>query len=344
MLQLTPGLKVLQRMDPLTAAHLHRAQTALRSAVDEDDQRAKAAAFVDAALAIAGGTSGRNRLDALTKCTNPLVTKAAAHLTLDDEWEGAADDLASAFLESIAERSIIEQLRRYGRAMPRATGRVILASDVVGDVVAEGDPKPTKHLTLTPSTLQPTKAVATIVMSRELSGALGREGRKLFENELRSSVARASNQSILSALTLNAPTVSSVGDPLADLRAGLEAAPASEAYVVAMPSRAVVDLSTRAEAGPDLGIRGGEFRPGISIVAIDGATDSVVIPVTRCAIWDSGLRLRSAGQAVVDMRDDPQAEPERISLWQAGMLGLLAERSWALVQADGVIVVEAGND
>lgn len=332
-------------MDPLTAAHLHRAQTALRSAVDEDDQRAKAAAFVDAALAIAGGTSSLNRLDALTKCTNPLVAKAAAHLTLDDEWEGAADDLASAFLESISERSIIEQLRRYGRAMPRATaGRVIVASDVVGDVVAEGDPKPIKHLTLTPSTLQPIKAVATIVMSRELSGALGREGRKLFENELKSSVARASNQSILSALTLNAPTVSSVGDPLADLRAGLEAAPVSEAYVVAMPSRAVVDLATRAEAGPNLGIRGGEFRPGISIVAIDGATDSVVIPVTRCAIWDSGLSLRSASQAVVDMRDDPQAEPERISLWQAGMLGLLAERSWALVEADGVIVVEADND
>lgn len=328
-------------MDPITTAHVARAKSALSLALGGEGQRERAKAFVDAARAILRSGSG-NMLKALADSPNSLVSKAAAHLVLDDEWDTASGEMAAAFLETVAEHSIIDLLKRYGRALPAQARSVVIASDAVGDMVVEGGVKPVKHLDLNQAAVEPIKTVGMVILSEELANATDAEA--LFEHELRAAVARASNASILSALTdSDTTTITGNADPLNNLRLGLAAAAPSHGYVIAMPSGAVAALATCVENKGGMGVRGGTFVPGVEVIAIDDADEIVVIPSTRIALWDGGLKLRSARHATVDLRDDPEAEPKRVNLWQNNLRGLLLERSWALASADGVVIVESGG-
>lgn len=330
-------------MDPIQFSHMARARTALDRAITDASAVENAEAFKAAAWAILKSGAG-DTLTALRNCDNPIVSKAAAHAVLDDEWDEGAAELARDYLASIAEQSVLDSLKRYGGVLPVQSRRVMIASDAVGDIVAEGDPKPVRRLNLSLGDVEPTKAVGLVVLTKELADAAGPEGRRLFEAELAASVARASNASILGAL-VNSGTQSTAGtgDPLADLRAGLQMAGPSHGYVVAMPAGYVVDLATRAENRGGMGVRGGTFVPGVEIVAVDDASAITVVPASRVAIWDGGIELRSAEHASVDMRDTPESPAQAVSLWQSGCLGLILERQWHLAQADDVVIVERGS-
>lgn len=324
--------------DPIHAARLSLA----RDSIDKmlGDTGAKAQAFADAAWCMLHAKAPGSTLRALRSCPNPLVAKAAAHSTFDAEWSDAAAEMAAAYLGTLAELSILDSLKRYARVLPVNSRHVMIASDAVGDLVAEGHPKPVKRLNLSIGDIEPNKACGIVVMTEEFLNATGPEGRRLFENELAAAVTRASNASILGALVnSNTIGVSGTGDPLADLRAGLQAAGPSHGYVVAAPAGDVVDLATRVE-NRGMGVRGGSFVPGVEVVAVDDATAITVIPASRIALWDGGLELRSAEHASVDMRDTPESPAELVSLWQSNSYGLLLERKWHLAQADDVVIVE----
>src|SRR5690606_25686112 len=100
--------------------------------------------------------------------------------------------------------------------LPVQSHRVMIASDAVGDLAAEGAPKPVKRLSLSMGDVEPTKALGIVVLTQELANAAGPEGRQMFEAELAASVAQASNASILGVL-VNSGTLSTpgTGDPLA---------------------------------------------------------------------------------------------------------------------------------
>lgn len=328
--------------DPIHAARLSLARDSIDALIGNHAE--KAAAFTDLAWALLHAKAPGSSLKAMQNCGNPLVQRAAAHALADDVWENGGADLAASYLASIAEFSILDSLKKYARVLPVSSRSVMIAADAVGDVVAEGHPKPVKKLSLSLSDVEPTKAVGLVVLTEELATAAGPEGRRLFEAELAAAVTRASNASILSALAdSDAVTVPGTGDPLADLRAGLQAAGPSDGYVVAMPSGAVADLATRVENRGGMGVRGGTFVPGVEIVAVDGADAITVIPASRVALWDGGLRVSSAEHASVDMRDTPESPAELVSLWQTNSVGLLLERTWHLAQADSVAVVELGS-
>lgn len=334
-------------MDDLQTAALLRARAAIDIAagtLPRDAQAARAKEFVDVALAMLPARSTAEAVEHL-RASSPssIVRKAVAHSVFGDElWHNDdARALAQAYLASIAENSVLDQLTRYARMLPAGSRRVLLASDAVGDVVAEGDPKPVRSLTLSLGDVEPTKAAAIVVLSRELVDVGGDAMRVLFERELRAAVGRACNQSILGRLvTSDAIEVAGTGDPLADLRAGLRAAGPSLGFVAAMPAGDVADLATRTENRGGMGIRGGTFVPGVEVVAIDGAVQTVVIPASRLALWDRGLEIRPAGHATVDMRDSPDSPAAMVSLWQTGCYGLLVERNWHLAgDVEGVVVV-----
>lgn len=328
--------------DPIHAARLSLARNSIDALIG--NQAEKAAAFTDLAWALLRAKQPGSSMKALRECGNPIVEKAAAHALADDVWENGGADLAASYLASIAEFSIIDSVKKFARVLPTNSRSVMIAADAVGDVVAEGHPKPVKRLSLSLGDVEPTKAVGMVVMTEELATAAGPEGRRLFEAELAAAVARASNASVLSALAdSDTITVPGTGDPLADLRAGLQAAGPSDGYVVAAPTGAVADLATRVENRGGMGVRGGTFVPGVEIVAVDGADAITVIPASRVALWDGGLRVSSAEHASVDMRDTPESPAELVSLWQTNSVGLLLERQWHLAQADSVAVVELGS-
>lgn len=328
-------------MDCLELAAVHRARSALDLAMSATPTRGdRAKAFTDAAFSLLSSTRG-NALQTLAEHENLTLQKAATpgHSTLDEVWASPAGSaLAQNYLESVADGSLLDSLASSATIIPPGARAVMVASAAVGDVVAEGDPKPVRRLNLSIADAVPTKSCGIVVLTEELARLPG--ARALFEAELHRAVARAANDAVLDAL-IDSSTVTEpgTGDPLNDLRIGLRAAPASSAFVVATRPGQVADLATRPEAAPGFGPGGGEFRSGIHVVPVEGAPGTVVIPSSRVALWLGPLLIRPADQATVAMRDDPNSPAQQVSLWQTNSLGLLIERSWHIAQADGVVVV-----
>jgi len=325
-------------MDPMQFAALSRARTALDVAVAGESEGAKTKAFTDLAFAMLMHNKA-NIGNALRAHPSSLVQKAAAHALSDDVWNNAdAAALAAAYIGSIAEGSLLDQILRYGNPIPLKLQHALVASGFSADVIAEGDPKVVKHINLGLANVTTRKAAAIVVMTNELVRAIG--GRTLFENELRKSVTRAINASVLDQLTdSDTHSIASTGDALADLRAGLAAAGPSTGYVVAAPAVDVLDLSLRLENRGGMGVRGGTFVPGVEIVAMDSITAMNIIPASQISVLDGGLQVRGAEHATVNMSDTPTSPSEMVSLWQTNSVGLLAERNFFLAHAAPMVVV-----
>ncbi|PZS68262.1 MULTISPECIES: hypothetical protein [Stenotrophomonas maltophilia group] len=329
-------------MDHMQFAALSRARTALDVMVAGESDASKVKAFTDIAFAMMVHNKA-NIGNALRNHASPLVQKAAAHALSDDVWTNDdAAALAAAYIGSIAEGSLLEQIVRYGNRLPLNLPHVMVASGFSADVIAEGDPKVVKHMNLGLSNVSTRKAAAIIVLTNELIRAAG--GRTLFETELRKAVTRAINASVLDQLT-DSDTISipGSGDALADLRAGLYMAGPSAGYVVAMPAADVLDLSLRQENRGGMGVRGGTFVPGVEIVAMDEITDIHVIPASQVSVLDGGLQVRGAEHATVTMADSPTSPSELVSLWQTNSTGLLAERNFFMSHAAPIVIVQGGS-
>ncbi|WP_223496770.1 hypothetical protein [Stenotrophomonas indicatrix] len=329
-------------MDHMQFAAVSRARTALDVAVAAESEAVRIKAFGDIAYGMLLNNKA-NIGDVLRNHPSPLVQKAVAHTMTEEVWQGVdGAALAAAYIGSIAEGSLLDQVLRYGNPLPINLPYVMVASGSSADVIAEGDPKVVKHLNLGLTDVETKKAAAIIVLTAELARAVG--GRALFESELRKAVTRAINQSVLTQLTdSNTIEISGVADPLANLRAGLKAAGPSEGYVVAASTDDVLDLSTRIENRGGMGVRGGTFVPGVEIVAVDSVTGMNIIPASHVSVRDGGLQVRSAEHATVNMADTPTSPSELVSLFQTNSLGLLAERNFFLAYSSPMVIVGGGS-
>ena len=331
--------------DQLDFARLHRAHGLIGDAIGTSEapptREAHAKAFIQYAKAVASNQKAGLR-EALESHPNPLVRKAAAHALHDGVWtDRDAAALAAGYIESISELSLIDQLAKHARVVPVTQRSVLLASGTSADVTAEGGVKLVKRIALAVDTEQATKVAAIVVITAEL---LRETGSELFERELREAIVRATNQAVLADLVGGATiTVAATGDALADLRAGIAAAGPSNGYVVAAPTGVVAELSTRVEASPGFGVRGGEFRPGVSVVAVDDISETIVVPASRVAMWIGDLEARRSGEGSVSMSDSPDSPGSSVSLWQTGCTGLICERRFHLFPSDTAIVVVGGG-
>lgn len=329
-------------MDHLQFAALARARAALDVMGTGESASDKAKAFADIAFSMLLHTKA-SLANMLRNHPSQLVQKAAAHAFSDDVWSNAdAAALAAAYIGSIAEGSLLDQIVRYGNQLPLKLPHVLVASGFSGDVIAEGDPKVVKSLNLEVADTSTKKAAAILVLSKELVRATG--GRALFDAELRKAVTRAINASVLGQLTdSETVTIPAAGDALANLRAGLAAAGPSEGYVVAAPATDVLDLSLRLENRGGMGVRGGTFVPGVQVVAMDDLDGLRVIPASQVSVLDGGLQVRSAEHATVTMVDSPTSPAEIVSLWQTNQVGLLAERDFFIAHAAPMVIVGGSN-
>lgn len=333
-------------MDDLSLAYVARAQSALNLLAGNSTagpSKAKAAAFIEIAKTMIAHRQKSTALNVLRNSHTELVKKAVAEvIDANGVFAGElAQLLAASYIQSIAQFSLLDQLMRFGRTIPAALRHVLIASDSVGNSVAEGSPKPVINLGLSLGDVQPIKSTAMVVLSDELARFTGPEGAALFERELRQAVLRAVNAGVLDAFSdSGSSTVTAGSDALASLRAGLAAAGGSEGYVVAMGQADATFLATH-EANRGMGPRGGEFAPGVNIVTVDGLIGMRVFPASQFAIWDNGLQIKSSDAAAIDMRASPSAPYEMTSMWQTNSTAILAERSWNIVApADSVIFVE----
>lgn len=331
--------------DQLDFARLHRAHGLLADALgtskEPPTREAHAKAFIQYARTVASNQKA-GLAEALESHPNPLVRKAAAHTLQDGAWANPdAATLARNYVETISEGSLLDQIARHARVIPVGQRHALIASGTSAETTPEGGVKVVKRIGLTVDPELARKVAAIVVCSQELMSAAGSE---LFERELRESVIRATNEAVLDDLAGGTTVgVSATGDPILDLRAGLAAAGPSHGYVVAMPAGDVADLATRAAAGPGFGVRGGAFRPGLDVVAIDGLDATFVIPASRVAMWLGDLEVRRSGEGSVSMSDSPDSPGSTVSLWQTGCTGLIAERQYHLFLGGATTAIVHGS-
>lgn len=269
-----------------------------------------------------------------------FVKAAQAANTLDGVWGTAAGrSLSQAFLASIAEGSLLEQLLRFGIQIPEKVVRVMTASGAVADVLEEGDPKPVKHLDTSGLTPTRKKAAAMVVLTQELQRDTSKAAGELFKQELTNAVLSAVNAGVLAQFP-NVINVPSTGTALGDLTAGLAASEPSTGYVVAADPAAVRELALQADGR--MGVNGGEFVPGVVLVPVPSGSDGWmrIIPASRVGVIDEGLVIRESTQGSVMMSDTPTSPGQLVSLWQTNSIGILVERSFALLH--DVAIVEVG--
>lgn len=336
-------------MDAIQQAYLYRAKAALdlmsEGGTTPHERKAKAFTTICRELLRCGrNDTGLSALKA--HATDELVQKAAAEaLDASELWNGAAaQQLAQAYIASIAELSIFDQLKVYARVLPPRMRQVMIATAAVGNIVTEGSPKPLLDLSLNLGDVDFVKAVAIVVMTRELASATGEDGAALFEQELQKATVRALNRSVLQAFIDSGTSVVPAGsDPLASLRAGLQAAGPSDGFVVAASARDCAWLATSEANKAGMGVRGGEFVRGVHIVAMDDQTGMTIIPASRVGLYDGGLSVRSTDQADVDLRDTPESPGTKTSMFQTGCVGLILERQWQLVSGGAEAVSVEGD-
>ncbi|MFT4255691.1 MAG: hypothetical protein QM599_01810 [Pseudoxanthomonas sp.] len=330
-------------MDPLQAAHLSRAQSAIIAAGVADNHAQRVDAFFEVAKALACNRDHATAMRVMENSPRAQVAAfAKAAMTSGDGWPTAeGQTLAEAYLASIAPLSLLDGLAKYARILPQRLEHVLVASDAVANIATEGAPKPVITPALSLEEAQSYKPAAIIALTREFELATGvASGRKLLERELTAAILRAMNQAVVGHFTPTATAVAATGEPLADLRAGLQACAASLGYVVACSPGVAADLATRSEAR-NMTVAGGTFVEGVEVVGVEGQTGLLIVPASGVALRDEGLQLRGALHATIDMRETPQSPAQQVSLWQANTIGLLAERLFAIGgTAQAVLVAE----
>ncbi len=275
---------------------------------------------------------------------NDLLQKAAVSALSYHQEPFAAETvrgLMASYVESIAQLSALDALKIYATPIPAGSRNVLTASGFVADAVAESALKVVRRPSFGLGDIEPHKTVALIVLTREFMLAGGDEALAVLDNEMAKSITAAINGAIFDRFNdSNALILPTSGDLLEDMRLGMRSAGPSQGYVALVPPGVAADLVLRAEAGPNFTVSGGEFRPGLHIVSADSATGIMVIPASRCAVFDGGLELRPSGEAAIEMSDTPTGDGTLVSLWQTGSVGLLAERSWHIGGDAQVCIVE----
>lgn len=293
-----------------------------------DSAEKEAQAFVQLTQCIAKAGPNGNLAAILEAHQNPILRKAAASIIGDDVFDGPLTPLlASSYVASISEFLILEQLLRYGVTLPPNLPQILVATGFSAGTVDEANPKAVRTLPLGLATATVHKAAALVVLSRELANATGTA---LFESELTKAIIRGLNEAALAALSSTSMTaLATTGDFLQDLRLAVSRSEPSEAYVIAVSTAAGNDLALRLE-NRGATVRGGEFARSVQLVTCDSLQGILCIPASRVAIEDSGLTVKSSGEATVDLADTPSSPSEQTSLFQTNSVALLCERRFRL--------------
>lgn len=337
-------------MDALEQAMALRAAGAMQALTgDLPNRRKQKAAFLEIARSMAlqqHAGQQRKAIEVFRDSDNPLLQKAAVSaMSYNAEpFEGeTVRGLMAGYIESIAQLSALDALKIYARPILAGSRHVMTGSGFVGDATVEGAPKVVRSPSMTLGDIEPHKSIALIVATKELMMTGGDEALALLDREMSKSITTAINSAIYDHFDDSNAEVIYGGneDALADMRLAIRSAGPSAGYLAIVPPGICADLALRPEAGPSFTMSGGEYRPGLHVVEGSPVENRMmVIPASRCAVYDNGLELRPSGEASVEMSDDPQGAGEMVSLWQSGSVGLLAERQWHIGGDAQVAIVE----
>lgn len=290
--------------------------------------------------------------------------KALIATTADGTWaaDAAAPAAVSDFLESVRPYSALERLPV--RRVPFRTRLLDTDGSISAAIVAEGAPTPIKFGSVEGYALtEPVKALAEIIITRELAQAMTPDAERGLADDLAAAVARTQDGQFLDDIANGQPSVAATGSSLAQIDADLKAAidlfegDLRRAWWVVSPESATYLSLLRGTGGalafPDIGVNGGTLA-GVPVITSEGATqvDSpsnnslFLIDPTRVAAADGGTELARSGNATIQVSGSPTNPPTastvQVSLWQHNLLAMRATRWAAWYSAPGSVVAITG--
>lgn len=333
-------------MDALATAAVERARAALEMARGPTDDKPQAFAQVAKAFAAHGeGQAFFAALEHAPPSARRFVEKATG-ATVSSLWDEAVGrGIADAFLASIRPRSLLELIATHAKPVPASLASVRVLSGLSGTSADEGAPKVAETLTVDAASMTARKPCAVVVMAKETLREESPAAVALFTGELESATIRCGNEAVLGLLTPTL-TLGASGDVLADLAQAIEAAGPSEHYLIAASRSVAAALALRSEGR--IGPQGGEFLPGVHVIAVDHVASPtprmIVVAAESLAVRADPLRLARSEHGTVELAASTQdaatgAGAQQVSLWQTNAAALLAERPFALAVAGNVIEV-----
>ena len=279
--------------------------------------------------------------------------------TTEGNWAAPLGDYAAvsaAWLESLRPFSVFDRMLADGIVrVPLKTRISIVTGSVTGYGIAQANVKPISSLSLAADTIEPRKAVATIVISEELAKFATPAAEKLFNAELKKGVAAATDSVFLSGLavgvTPSASAGSSAANVLTDLQtllAAVTTGPNSRLYFIVDATNAkklvTKTNSSGAVAFAGMGINGGEILPGVQALVSDqlAANTAMLVDATGIIGETSNVDLKMARHATMQFDDAPDSPPTAltgmVSLWQYNLRALMAERWFGFSKARSTAV------
>lgn len=277
-----------------------------------------------------------------------MLERDAAMQAGDLGTNTGTDELIAAYLSTRLTSSVIDVLLQTAPPIPDGMNKILISGGTSAGTVAEGHAKVHQRLALSLSDAPAQKIASMVVCTKEFLEAGGSAAETLVTTELGKALDSAVNAAI--AASFGAPTIlPATGDPEQDLKAALAASQASTSYVVWVEPGIAASLAMSDRAADTMTVAGGQFIPGVWIVADDEASGMTVIPAGRTMIRDDGLQVRrSQGDAVQMVASPTNASAETpvattlVSLFQSNSIAVLLERRWRLVTQD-VTIVQVGE-
>lgn len=264
-------------------------------------------------------------------------------------------EMSGAFLDSLAGRSVFDSVVGSMVPAPVRERLAVVSSAISGSEVAEGAATPVSDFAVAANGMQPKKAQALVVLTREMlkGSALAQ---RLLEHELKKAVAKATDRVFIEMATDGLSPLSATGSDALAARADLStlllsvAGSDSAAYAFVMNptlAKRIAGMSTTVggAAFPEMTPNGGQLV-GVSAYVSDaiGADEVLALDLSQfCA--DPGLiAVESASHASINMSDSPTGSAAPlVSLWQTGAVGLRATR-WLGIERlrDGATAIMDG--
>lgn len=361
-------------MDPIQAAYLHRAKSALamfeeNSSNDIPKGRTYVRGLIAKGLVGASGTPDNIAGCAVTRWgahQADAITKAAVSSILSSDT-GGVDATRMEFFDLVRERSVLGQMEEL-RRVPFNLRSLAVTAGSRGYWVSQTSPKPLSKPTLTGSSLAPMKVAAILVVTKEMILSTDPKVEATLQNDLVRAITVVMDEALLdadsagianevpAAITNGATSIAATSDLGADLRLMIEAFDGDfgSAYFVCSPAVAT-KLATATDSGgrylfPNVGPRGGSL---LGIPVICSRADAQTTSGSQLTLIDaSGINaaledvdIAVTDEAALQMSDDPDdagVPVELVSLWQTNSVAYRAEiyANWSRQRVGSVIVLE----
>lgn len=294
--------------------------------------------------------AGRAYAQMLTK------TDISAGTTFDTTWaEAAADRSASAFLDQVRPRTVVDHLEGVLRG--RINSRVpAQTADVIGDWVGQGLGVPVAKLAIDELSLLPSKIGVTLAFTQELArfpenlniierraiNGVAQGVDRAFLDPLRTAVTNVSPASIVAGSTeVNSTglTAAALELDIANLLAALSDGTPARPYIVINPTVALFLARLRTATGetrafPDVTFTGGSIFGVPVLVSAQAQHYIVAIDAEGVVVAESGAEIRPSTEAMIELTDTPVGDAVTptagstayVSLFQANSAAVLVNR------------------